>query len=96
MMVATQKPKVEYKLVEVIRWDGWKKTFIDLTIDGLKEPEIEIDFGQLGVSRMVGLSPQPIGEHFSVVWDGDRTQPRLMFDGWTDGTVQVTLEVTGR
>lgn len=92
-------PRVEYQHIEAVRGEnGWKKGFIHLTIHGLKErnPEAVLNLGQLGFARIVGLTPQPLGEHFSVIWDGDIQTPRLSFDGWTDGPVRVAIEVTGR
>lgn len=78
--------------------DGTARRFVDLTVNDLTEekPEVALGVGDLGVVRLINLTPQPIGAHFSVVWNGDVHSPRLLFDGWPSGPVSVRVEVTGR
>lgn len=54
-----------------------------------------IEIGGLGVVRLFAMVPTPIGQHMSVVWNGDSIRPTLKFDGWTEDTIQVLVEVWG-
>jgi hypothetical protein len=76
---------------------GAKHAFFTLKITGLSEknPVAALDISNLGVTRLVAITPTPLKEHFSAVWNGDTVNPELRIDGWPDGTTELLVEVWG-
>ena len=98
MLVTEKKTKVVYGDAERYRsTDGLLHRFINMTVTELSEknPEISIDIGKLAVKSITNITPQPLGDHFSVVWDGDKLNPKLRFDGQPDSAT-VRIEVWGK
>lgn len=78
--------------------NGWKHRFVDIDVLSLPEDDLTLplDVGQLQVTRVMNVTPQPIGWHGSVVWDGADLAPTLLLDGApNDRTFRIRLEVTG-
>lgn len=76
---------------------GQRLRFVDIEIKNLKDPIIQLSKGQLAMDRIYSIRPQPIGEMFGVVWDGDTENPALIIDVLDPSRpVRIFLEVWGR
>lgn len=71
--------------------------FLEIIIKNLQEPVVTFNKGDFGLDRVYSVRPQPIGECFSVSWDGDCENPALIFDVLNpERPIRVFLEVWGR
>lgn len=97
LSVTENSARVERSFFESINSATGKHRIVRLKVSGLTsdDPEISLTAGDLGVARITFMNAVPIGEPFSVVWDGNPTKPVLRFDGWPGETFEVALDVWG-
>lgn len=72
-----------------------KHQWVILRVHPTDDNTVDFTAGQIGMNRIMALTPQPIGAHFSVVWNGDRDRPKLIFDGQPEGGADVLIECWG-
>lgn len=97
-LTKTQVILVSYKELSRLSGTGWKRRIIEVRVEGLDEEQnkVNLDTASLALTRLIHLTPQAIGEFFSVIWDGDKENPSLIFDAvWPLPEAVVRLDVWG-
>lgn len=96
-MLTTSDPEVRVDRVENAPVRGGTHKFAWLTVEGLSPDQnrVSITPGDIGLKRITAIRPAPLGEPFSVAWDGDSVEPGIVFDGWQPDETRVLVEAWG-
>ncbi len=98
LLTKSQPVLVTYKELSRLSGAGWKRRIIEVRFEGLSEEQnrVTLDNASLALMRLIHFSPQAIGDFFSVIWDGDKENPSLIFDAvWPLPEAVVHLDVWG-